>query len=85
MKTYCKSCGHANMYTINKPEKCERCGTSFGLASIISKTHTSKPAVSYRNMGNPFYVVGHEYSGETLQKIAEDESKKKNNNRSSNG
>lgn len=38
--TYCKSCGHKNLYALNAPKFCGACGVELG--SAVSKAITKK-------------------------------------------
>ena len=38
MKIYCSSCGNDNSYTTNKPNFCQKCGTSFSAAKASNTT-----------------------------------------------
>jgi len=38
--TYCKSCGHKNLYALSPPKFCGECGTELG--SAVSKAVTRK-------------------------------------------
>lgn len=73
MKIYCRKCGSATIYSINKPESCDKCGNSFGHNTQASQ----KPSVSFsvkeeeKEVTNPFSIVGEAHKGIKLGDILE--------------